>query len=80
MAKQMIDTPNLDELEKEGKIEQVGEAGHAVTYRPKQHSNILENIGMLLSFLFSVYRSAALPHSFDFRSRELRPAQNANGG
>ncbi|OGF64260.1 hypothetical protein A2661_00755 [Candidatus Giovannonibacteria bacterium RIFCSPHIGHO2_01_FULL_45_24] len=37
----------LDELEKEGKIEQVGEAGHAVTYRPKQHSNILENIGML---------------------------------
>ena len=25
----------LDELEKEGKIEQVGEAGHAVTYRLK---------------------------------------------
>ena len=25
----------LDELEKEGKIEQVGKIGHAITYRPK---------------------------------------------
>ncbi len=27
----------LDELENEGKIEQVGKIGHAVTYRLKQH-------------------------------------------
>lgn len=26
----------LDELEKEGRVEQVGKAGHAVTYRLKQ--------------------------------------------